>query len=133
MKSGTFAGFVGKDAELTYTQSGTAICKFSLAVNRIGRDKDGEDLKPLWVNCAMWATRGEKLAPHILKGKFVVVSGELDVREYTDKGGKDRWSLDVNVQQFSFGGGKGDAQQEAKPQGATISASTIAEDESIPF
>ena len=137
MKSATFAGYTGKAAELTYTQTGTAACKFSIAVNRIGRDKEtGDNLPPIWVNCVIWATRGEKLAPHITQGKFVVVSGEMDIREYVDKSGKNRWSLDLNVQQFSFGG-KNESGDEAPAQTAAPKAQDRAsqpiDSEDIPF
>jgi len=130
MKNGSFAGYVGRDAELTYTPTGTAVCKFSVAVNR-GKIK-GEDQKPLWVNCVIWAKRGESLAPHIVKGTFAVVTGELDIREYTDKQGTDRWSLDLNVNQFTFGGGK--TEGGAKPAAAPASgAAAPITDEDIPF
>ncbi len=129
MRNGSFAGYVGKDAELTYTPSGTAACKFSIAVNR-GKGKDGEEIKPLWVNCVIWAKRGESLAPHIKKGTFAVVAGEMDIREYTDKQGTSRWSLDLNVQSFTFGGARGDnTNAPAKPAGG---ASPI-DSEDIPF
>ncbi len=133
MRNGSFAGYVGKDAELTYTPSGTAACKFSIAVNR-GK-KDGEDLKPLWANCVIWAKRGESLAPHIKKGTFAVVAGELDIREYTDKQGTSRWSLDLNVQSFTFGGSRGDTgtQQATKQAPAQSSGSSPITDEDIPF
>ncbi len=128
MRNASFAGYVGKDAELTYTTAGTAACKFSIAVNR-GK-KDGEDLKPLWANCVIWAKRGESLAPHIKKGTFAVVAGEMDIREYTDKQGTARWSLDCNVQSFTFGGARGDnTNAPAKPAGG---ASPI-DSEDIPF
>ncbi len=133
MRNGSFAGYVGKDAELTYTPSGTAACKFSIAVNR-GK-KDGEDLKPLWVNCVIWAKRGESLAPHIKKGTFAVVAGEMDIREYTDKQGTSRWSLDLNVQSFTFGGARGESTnaEPAKPAAHQASASSPITDEDVPF
>jgi len=136
MRQASFAGYVGKDAELTYTQSGTAVAKFSIAANR-GK-KDGEDLKPLWINCAVWAKRGESLAPHIKKGVFAVVAGELDIRDYTDKSGAARYSIDLNVQSFTFGGGKnvdnGDSTPAPRPQqSAQPQANSAITDEDIPF
>ncbi len=130
MKNGSFAGYVGKDAELNYTPTGTAACKFSIAVNRGKSKQDGEELKPLWVNCVIWAKRGESLAPHIKKGTFAVVSGEIDIREYTDKSGTARWSLDVNVQSFTFGGTRGEnTSAPAKP----ASGASPIDSEDIPF
>ena len=138
MRQASFAGYVGKDAELTYTQSGTAVAKFSIAANR-GK-KDGEDVKPLWINCAVWAKRGESLAPHIKKGIFAVVAGELDIRDYTDKSGAQRYSIDLNVQSFTFGGSKNsDSSSPSSDGGAPASGTTSREtglpitDEDIPF
>ncbi len=133
MRNASFAGRVGKDAELTYTTAGTAACKFSIAVNR-GK-KDGEDLKPLWANCVIWAKRGESLAPHIKKGTFAVVAGEMDIREYTDKQGTSRWSLDCNVQSFTFGGAHGEStnSEPAKPAVQQASASSPIDDSDISF
>jgi single-strand DNA-binding protein len=132
MRQASFAGYVGKDAELTYTATGTAVCKFSIAVNR-GK-KDGEDLKPIWVGCSIWAKRGESLAPHIKKGVFAVVAGELDIRDYTDKSGASRYSIDLNVQSFTFGSSKnGDAQQEQSAPKTQSAASRPIDDNDIPF
>lgn len=132
MRQACFAGYVGKDAELTYTQTGTAVCKFSIAANR-GK-KDGEDLKPLWINCAIWAKRGESLAPHIKKGVFAVVAGELDIRDYTDKSGASRYSVDLNVQSFTFGSSKNsEAQQEQSSPKTQSAASQPIDDSDIPF
>ena len=136
MRQASFAGYVGKDAELTYTQSGTAVAKFSIAANR-GK-KDGEDVKPLWINCAVWAKRGESLAPHIKKGIFAVVAGEIDIRDYTDKSGAQRYSIDLNVQSFTFGGsknsdGSGEQQSAPRPQAAVPNGASPIDDTDIPF
>jgi single-stranded DNA-binding protein len=85
----------------------------------------------------VWAKRGESLAPHIKKGVFAVVAGEQDIREYTDKSGTARWSLELNVQSFTFGGARNSdagSQQPAaaRTQTAPTGPSPIT-DEDIPF
>jgi len=132
MRQGCFAGYVGRDAELTYTPTGAAACKFSIAVNR-NKGKDGEDQKPIWCNCVIWAKRGESLAPHIKKGIFAVVGGELDIREYTDKSGGARWSLELNVQSFTFGGGKSPNGDSSESNRTVTPAAKPINDEDIPF
>jgi single-strand DNA-binding protein len=78
-------GRLTRDAELKYTASGQAVCKFSIAVNR--RRKSGEQ----WVDEAnffdivLWGRQGESLNQYLLKGKMVGVDGELR---------QDRWEQD---------------------------------------
>lgn len=106
MNTGTFAGHLGRDVELRATPSGKQVLNFSLAVN-IGR---GGEKKTLWVGCALWGERGEKLAQYMVKGKVVAVSGEIDLRQYETRDGKHGAELTCNVQQLTLLGG------EAKPK-----------------
>jgi single-strand DNA-binding protein len=78
-------GRLTRDAELKYTASGQAVCKFSIAVNR--RRKQGEQ----WVDEAnffdivVWGRQGESLNQYLVKGKLVGIDGELR---------QDRWEQD---------------------------------------
>jgi single-strand DNA-binding protein len=140
MKQGFFVGRVGGDAEVTYTPQGIAVAKFSLAIDN-GKDKEGQRRNATWVKCAIWRDRAEKLAPYIKKGIVVAVSGDVDARAWIDKqSGEARCQMEMNVNQFTFGGSssksedagspgqqEGRAQQEAQRQPAPIT------DEDIPF
>ncbi|MDR1867959.1 MAG: single-stranded DNA-binding protein [Treponema sp.] len=81
----TLIGRLTRDAELKYTASGQAVCKFSIAVNR--RRKMGEQ----WIDEAnffdivVWGRQGETLHQYLVKGKLVGVDGELR---------QDRWEQD---------------------------------------
>lgn len=140
MKQGFFAGRVGADAEVTYTPTGIAIAKFSIAVDN-GKDKNGGSKPATWVRCAIWRERAEKLAPYIKKGNIVVVSGDVEARAWLDKNsGEARCALECNVNQFTFGGGNNKSErtqddgfdqapaQPQQPQGASPIT-----DEDIPF
>lgn len=94
MNYGTFAGRLGGDAELRTTPSGKQVCAFSIGVTTGYGDKKST----LWVNCTLWGERGQKLAQYLTKGLPVAVTGEVNVRAYSDKGGNARASLEVNVQ-----------------------------------
>lgn len=101
MNTGTFAGYLGRDAELRNTPAGHSVLNFSVGVT-VGW---GDNQKTLWVGCAMWGDRGEKLAPYLLKGKPVCVSGDIDLRTYETRDGKAGAELTLNVQRVTLMGG----------------------------
>lgn len=94
-------GNLGKDPEMNYTPTGMAVTKFSLAVNK---KKGGKDVTT-WYNIAAFNKTAETLNTHCQKGMQLFIQGELDVRPYTTKEGKQNVSLDVVVDKFSFVGG----------------------------
>ena len=100
-------GRVGSDAELRYTPAGRPVLNFSLAVD----SGYGESKTTQWWKCAMWGERGEKLQPHIVKGKVLSVEGETtgaEPRTWTGKDGTNHAEWALNVNRLSFvGGGKG--------------------------
>lgn len=77
----TAIGRVGRDAELKYTQGGGALLRFSVAVDSGYGDKK----TTVWLDCALFGNRGEKLAEYIKKGDRIGVTGELGVREHEGK------------------------------------------------
>jgi single-strand DNA-binding protein len=78
-------GRLTRDAELKYTASGQAVCKFSVAVNR--RRKNGEQWEDEanYFDVVLWGRQGESLNQYLVKGKAVAVDGELR---------QDRWQQD---------------------------------------
>jgi len=103
----TMIGRLTRDAELKYTTSGQAVCKFSIAVSR--RRKDGEQ----WVDEAnffdivLWGRQGEAINQYLLKGKQVAIEGELR-QDRWQQDGQNRSKIEVvanNVQ--LLGGGSG--------------------------
>lgn len=112
MKQITIAGRVGRDAELKQTKAGKTYASFSVAVD-CGKDSNGEKRPSVWFDCTLWERRAEALAPHIRKGSFVVVSGDVDARAYVPNGGGEpKAVMSVRVAEFTFGGG-GDEQRAA--------------------
>lgn len=132
MNNCTFVGFVGNDAELSYTPSGASVLNFSVAVSVYGGK--GADRKTLWVRCAVWGKQGEALQPHVTKGKCVAVSGEINMRTWTGQDGANHSSLDLSVRQFSFEGRKADGGGGAQPEPRDDGSQTRPiEDSDIPF
>lgn len=97
MLKATAAGRIARDAEIRKTQNGDTVCSFTVAVDiRNGREKE-----TAWLRCSMWGKRGEGLAPYLLKGASVTVTGDLSFSEYE---GKPQQNL--NVDGVALQGGK---------------------------
>ncbi|WP_244442532.1 single-stranded DNA-binding protein [Azospirillum lipoferum] len=83
------------------TQSGEKVLGFRVA-NDVGF---GDRKTTQWVDCSIWGRRAESLAPHLTKGKSVVVSGEVTLREYEKRDGTRGAGLSVRVAEIDFTGG----------------------------
>jgi len=97
-------GNVGRDPELKMTSTGRAVCEFSVAVNRIsGRSDSGERTEQTdWYRVSCWAGLAERAQQMITKGRLVYVEGRFQARTYTDKEGKERFSLEINANDFQM-------------------------------
>ena len=104
MNSLSAIGNISRDAELRFTPNQDAICSFSFALNSGFGDKQ----VTTWLNCNVWGTRAEKLAPMLLKGTKVGIVGELTNRPYKDKNGNEKFSLEVRVSDLTLLGSKAD-------------------------
>jgi single-strand DNA-binding protein len=110
-------GNLTRDPELRSTSGGTSICKLRVAVN--SRRKDGQSGewvdKPNYFDVTVWGAQGENCANYLAKGRPVAIEGRLDWREWEDKEGGKRQSVEIiaNSVQFlgsrdgSGGGGNG--------------------------
>jgi single-strand DNA-binding protein len=129
MNSLTVAGTLGKDSELKQLNSGDYICNFSIA-DSMGRDKG-----TIWWNCTLFGKRAESLSSYLVKGQAVTVVGTVTEREWTDKEGNKRKSMDVRVNDVALQGGRRDAepQQERQRPAAKTQQSFDDADDDIPF
>ena len=130
MNSICIAGNLTKDAEVRYLPNGDAVASFGLADNMAGKDKGA-----IFWQCSMFGKRGESLAPYLLKGHPVTVSGSVSERSYTDKDGNQRKSMDVRVNDVALQGGKRDEapHQAARPAAPRPAASGFDDGSDIPF
>ncbi len=110
MNNLTIAGQLGKDAELRILGNGDAVASFSVA------DSQGKDKPTIWWSCSLFGKRAESLSQYLLKGSAVTVSGSVTEREWTDKDGQKRKSMDVRVQDIALQGGKRDAAPQQAPK-----------------
>lgn len=128
MNTITIAGNIGRDAELRHTSSGDAVLSFSVA------DSQGRDKPTIWWNCSLFGKRAAALSEYLVKGQQVTVAGTVSEREWTDREGNKRKSMDVRVNEIALQGGRRDDRPAAKP--APRAASGMHDDldpETIPF
>lgn len=96
------SGRVGQDAEVKNVGDNT-VCSFSVAhTEKVYGATPSE--KTIWVTCSIWGERGVKLAPHIVKGTFVVVEGSGSVNSYMQKNGEPAAVIRCIVNSLEFGG-----------------------------
>ena len=105
-------GNVSKDAEWRHTASGDAVCQFNFALNSGYGDKQ----VTTWLNCSLWGKRATTLAPMLLKGTKIGITGELTNRPYTAKDGTEKYSLEVRIVDLTLLGSKKDAVHETRTE-----------------
>lgn len=98
------AGNLTRDPELRSTPSGSSVCGFSVAVNRVYRDPNGEQKEDVsFIDCSAWGKLGEMISQYAKKGSGVLVSGRLSQRSWEDKnGGGKRSRTEIVVEDFNF-------------------------------
>jgi single-strand DNA-binding protein len=131
MNSISISGNIGKDSEVRFLPNGDPICSFSVA------DSMGKDKATIWWNCSLFGKRAEALSQYLVKGQQVTVIGNVTEREWTDKEGGKRKSMDVRVSDVALMGGKREQsaspapRKEEKPAAAGSGFDDL--DDDIPF
>jgi single-strand DNA-binding protein len=104
-------GYLGRDPELRYTPQGTPVCDFSIATTERRKDKSGEfQDHTTWFRVSFFGRQAEVASQYLSKGRQVYVEGTLTQREYTDKEGNARTSLDVRGSDIQFISSAGDSE-----------------------
>ncbi len=89
-------GNLGRDPEMSYTTSGKAVTRFSLAVNRNTKTQSGERQEETeWFNIIFFDRLAEISNQYLKKGQKVFIEGRLTTRKYTDKTGIERTAVEV--------------------------------------
>lgn len=102
-------GNLGKDPELRYTPSGTAVCTFSLATTDRFKNKQGEQQdRTEWHNIVVWAGLAEICGKYLTKGKQVYLEGRIQNRSYDDRDGNKRYISEIVVSEMQMLGRAGD-------------------------
>lgn len=99
-------GRLTRDPDFKQTQSGVAICKFSVAVERQFKDsKTGERLTD-FLDCTAFRGTAEFISRYFSKGNMILVEGNIQNNNYTDNSGVKHYSNNIMVENVSFCGGK---------------------------
>jgi single-strand DNA-binding protein len=102
-------GNLGKDPEVRYTTSGTAVASFSLATSERFKNKSGEwEERTEWHNVTLWGRQAEVAGEWLAKGKTVYIEGRLQTRKWQDKDGRDRYTTEIVGERMQMLGAKGD-------------------------
>lgn len=120
----TIMGHAGNGAECR--EVGDTTCTtVNVAVNTRYKEKGGDwKDRTTWWRVSVWGKQGEWLARDCRKGSVIVASGEAEVREYTDKDGKPRWSAEIRATSCRVVGGKEAAPAADAPRAPTRPAAT---------
>ena len=117
----TIMGRLVKDPEMRTTQSGVAVASFTLAVDRDFGGRDGGEKQTDFIDCTAWRHTAEFVSKYFSKGRMAVVSGRLQIDNYTDNDGNKRKSAKVIADNIYFGESKKSSGQNSGQSDETAS------------
>ena len=120
-------GRLGRDPDVRYTNSGTKVASFSLAVDRDFKDKATGERVTDWVEIVAWRQTAEFASKWFRKGQMAVVEGRLQVRDYTDREGNKRRAVEIVADSIYFCGSR---EQSARPSEGNADESSCPPDQS---
>ena len=146
-------GRLGRDPETRFTSGGQAVCNFTMATDETYKDRNGERQKRTeWHRIVVWGKQAEIAQQYLHKGSLIFVEGRIQTRQWDDREGQKRTTVEIVANNFRMLGGRGEGGMaagagagagmgEAEPQAAAAAAGTGAEempsteisDEDIPF
>ncbi len=136
-------GRLGRDPETRYTSSGQAVCNFTMATDESYRDRAGERQKRTeWHRIVVWSKQAEIAQQYLRKGSLLYIEGRIQTRQWDDREGQKRTTVEIVANNFRMLGGRGDAAAPgASPGGDAGAQAPAAEDvpvsevsdEDIPF
>ncbi len=109
-------GNLGRDPEVRYTPSGSAVCNVTVATSRSWKSKEsGEKVEETeWHRVVFYDRLAEIAGEYLKKGRSIYVEGRLKTRKWTDKDGVDKYTTEVIAQEMNMlgsregmGGGSG--------------------------
>ena len=108
-----FIGNVGRLPEVTYTQSGVAIAKFSVGCSEKWTDKNSGEKKEHteWIRFVAFGKQAEAIGRYVTVGQQLYVESKTKTSKY-EKNGEDRYSTEFQVTDFKFLGKKQSSQQQ---------------------
>jgi single-strand DNA-binding protein len=104
-------GNLTRNPELRSLSSGNSVCSLRVACNGRRRNPSTQEWEdqPNYFDVTVWGAQGENCSRYLTKGRPVAVDGRLQWREWTDKEGQKRQSVDIVAESVQFLGGRDDA------------------------
>ena len=129
-------GNLAKDPEGSVVNGDVSLCKFSLAVQRNFKDKDGNSVAD-FINIVAWRGLADNCLKFLSKGKKAAVSGEIQNRSYEDKDGNKRFTYDIIADSVEFLSQKQDDGRLTPPPVKTQKSAQVEQveidDDDLPF
>ena len=114
----TIMGRLTRDPELRRTGTGVAVASFTVAVDRDFGNRENGERETDFIDCVAWRQTGEFVSKYFTKGRMAVVSGRLQIRNWTDKDGNKRRSAEVVADNVYFGDSKREGESTGSSYGA---------------
>lgn len=95
-------GRLTRDPELRHTQNGTAVVSFSLAIDRDRKGPAGERQTD-FIDCVAWGKLAEFVNQWFTRGMLAIVVGRIQSRNWEDRNGSKRVSIEINAEEVLFG------------------------------
>ena len=123
-------GRVTKDVEVRKTNSGKSFTRFTLAVNRRGKDAGAN-----FITCVAWEKTADLLGAYVKKGNQVGICGRIETGKYEDRDGKTVFTTDVMVEEMDFLEPKGStpAADEPTAQQQDLPDLSVLDPDSLPW
>ena len=97
-------GNLTRDPEIRALPNGTKVCSFSLATNRVYKDKNGARQESTdYHNVVVFGRQAETVAQYLRKGSGVFVEGRMQTRSWDDKDGTKKYRTEVIADRIQFG------------------------------
>jgi single-strand DNA-binding protein len=111
-------GNLGKDPEIRYTPSGSAVCNITVATSRTWKDKtSGEKQEEVeWHRIVFFDRMAEIAGEYLKKGRPVYVEGRLKTRKWTDKDGVEKYTTEIMAENMQLLGGRDEGEAPAPRQ-----------------
>lgn len=103
-------GHLGRDPEMRYTGQNIPVCSFSVATSERKKGQGGEEGKEetTWFKITLWRNLAETASKYLKKGSPVYIEGRLAAREWVDREGVTRTSLEVTATEMHLMGSRGE-------------------------
>jgi len=127
-------GNVGRDPELKYTPSGTAVTNFTVATNERWKDREGSQQEHTeWHRIVAWGKLAEICGEYLSKGRQVYIEGAIRSRTYKDRDGNDRTAFDIRADNVVLLGSGGGGSKSSEASRASDDQEPEYSDDDIPF